>query len=209
MQAYVGDTRSRKLLALLANEGIGSCVIRGRIDRSPRLTPWFYDNGAYEDWKAQRPFDAAAFEHDVPLCQASAPPPRFAVIPDLVAQGRTSLDFSSAWRKKLPDDLQWYLALQDGMEGPDVCQFVVDHRVAGIFVGGTLPWKLRTAERWVRLAHDLGLKAHIGRVGTGRRIAWARDIGADSIDSSLPLWSAENAAVFLRTLRQQGLFRPC
>jgi len=63
-----------------------------------------------------------------------------------------------------------------------------------------LPWKLRSAREWVRLAHRHGIKAHVGRVGTERRVAWARRIGADSIDSCLPLWSEENLERFLRGL---------
>jgi hypothetical protein len=66
----------------------------------------------------------------------------------------------------------------------------------GIFVGGTLGWKLRTGDAWVRFAHARGLPVHVGRVGTARRVGWARRIGADSIDSCLPLWSRENLEAF-------------
>lgn len=48
--------------------------------------------------------------------------------------------------------------------------------------------------------HRRGLPCHVGRVGTARRIAWAKRIGADSIDSCLPLWSRENLDSFLRAL---------
>lgn len=70
----------------------------------------------------------------------------------------------------------------------------------GIFVGGTLPWKIRTGAQWVELGHELGVKCHIGRVGTAKRVRWAMRIGADSIDSSLPLWSKENLGVFINAL---------
>ena len=53
---------------------------------------------------------------------------------------------------------------------------------------------------WVKVAHELGVKCHIGRVGTARRVRWAARIGADSIDSALPLWSKENLAVFIDAL---------
>jgi hypothetical protein len=47
-------------------------------------------------------------------------------------------------------------------------------------------------------------------VGTPDRVRWARRIGADSIDSALPLWSSDNLARFLRALEpepQRELFQ--
>lgn len=71
---------------------------------------------------------------------------------------------------------------------------------SGIFVGGSLPWKLETGAQWVREAHARHLPCHIGRVGTAKRVRWAKASGADSIDSCLPLWSEENLIAFLRAL---------
>lgn len=56
------------------------------------------------------------------------------------------------------------------------------------------------ARAWVRFAHARGMPVHIGRVGTARRVRWARRIGADSIDSCVPLWSRENLDVFAAAL---------
>ena len=72
---------------------------------------------------------------------------------------------------------------------------------AGLFVGGSLPWKMRTAFDWVTLAHAHGKPCHIGRVGSPDRVAWAREIGADSIDSSQPLWTNDKWRAFLAELR--------
>jgi len=115
-----------------------------------------------------------------------------------VAGGLESLAFSLTWRPHLATIAPLYLAVQDGMVDADVVPHL--EGFAGLFVGGTLPWKLRSAREWVRLAHRHGIKAHVGRVGTERRVAWARRIGADSIDSCLPLWSEENLERFLRGL---------
>lgn len=62
MRAYVGQTRARVLVRELQALGIGECTARGEL--LPRRTPWFYDNGAFRDWKAGRPFDAEAFQAD-------------------------------------------------------------------------------------------------------------------------------------------------
>jgi len=66
--------------------------------------------------------------------------------------------------------------------------------------GGSLAWKLETSARWVQLAHARGMRWHIGRVGTADRVRWARDVSADSIDSSLPLRHREHLTRFLAAL---------
>lgn len=199
MRAYVGQTRSRALVAELAGHGIGECTNRGEFP--PRRTPWFLDNGAFSDWRNGRPFDGDAFVSDVLAAGAFSVPPDFAVVPDLVGRGLESLEFSLTWHRRIGGLLggRWYLAVQDGMTHEDVLPFLP--QFAGIFVGGTLGWKLRTGAGWVGIAHANGTPAHIGRVGTARRVAWARRIGADSIDSCLPLWSRDNLRVFLAALQ--------
>jgi hypothetical protein len=76
-----------------------------------------------------------------------------------------------------------------------------------LFVGGTLAWKRATAAEWVRSAHAQGRRCHIGRVGSGSRVRWALDIGADSIDSSLPLWSKAHWRRFAGALAGQAQTR--
>jgi len=88
-----------------------------------------------------------------------------------------------------------YLAVQDGMTTDDLLPFIP--KLAGLFVGGTLEWKVATGESWVAFAHAHGLLAHIGRCGATDRIGWAKRINADSIDSCVPLWSEENLARFV------------
>ena len=73
-------------------------------------------------------------------------------------------------------------------------------RYHGIFVGGSLAWKLATGAAWAKLARRRGLRCHIGRVGTADRVHWARSIGATSIDSALPLRAGEHLDSFLGAL---------
>ena len=68
------------------------------------------------------------------------------------------------------------------MEIADVVDIIKDFD--GIFVGGTVKWKISTGENWVKLAHKTNIPCHIGRVGIFKRIVWAKRIGADSIDST-------------------------
>lgn len=198
--AYVGDTRSRSLLAWCRAEGVGQIIVRGRL-RGRRLERWAYDNGAFEDWRHGRPFDDAQFRADL-VAISDGPPPDFLVLPDIVAGGLESLAMSMRYFDELPR-ADWYLAVQDGMTVGDVpwtCG------IAGIFVGGSLEWKLRTGAEWVQAAHAHGLKCHVGRVGTRRRVAWAIASAADSLDSCLPMWSKAQSRLFFDALRQAPMF---
>lgn len=208
MIAYVGQTRAAALVGRLRDLGIGEMTVRSEVP--PRRFPWAFDNGAFSDFTAGRPFDEPVF---VEACNkvrrfvaAGGPRPDFVVVPDIVAGGTASLAFSEAWRERVADLGLLYLAVQDGMEEDDVDAVVGGY--AGIFVGGTLTWKRRTSWRWVEYAHRRGLRCHIGRVGTGARANWANRIGADSIDSALPLFSEGNLRAFLGGLRLDPLAQP-
>lgn len=201
MIAYVGQTRSPALVRELAQRGIGECVVRGELPA--RRAPFFHDNGAYRDWKAGRAFACNRWTRDMRWLDYRGIVPDFVVVPDVVAGGVASLAFSAFWRDVVPAHFPAYLAVQDGMTAADVEPHVSGYR--GIFVGGSLDWKLATAAAWVRFAHARGLRCHVGRVGTAARVRWARAIGVDSIDSSLPLRHAEALAAFVGALDEQ----PC
>lgn len=195
IDAYVGQARGSKLIAELTELGFGECTVREELP--PRRWPWFFDNGAFKDFSASRPFATAKYE--AALDKLAADPalkPDFIVAPDIVAAGLESLRFSESWAKRLTWlGLPIYLVVQDGMAEADVSAAVDPY--AGLFVGGSLEWKLRTAPRWVELAHLHGRRCHIGRMGTRERVRAARRWGADSIDSSLPLWSRANLERFV------------
>lgn len=204
MQVFVGQTRSRKLIARLAETGFGEMT--QPYEFPPRRSPWVLDNGAFGDWKAGRDFNSAAFLSACSSAAARPDPdrPAWCVCPDRVATGRESLAFSLNWLDEhgsAHPDLRWYLVTQDGMTDGDVRP--VARRFAGLFVGGSLPWKLETGAAWASTAHSLGMPCHIGRVGTYRRVQWAQRIGADSIDSCLPLWAADKLDRFVAAVEQR------
>jgi len=196
---YIGQTRSRSLIKRLTEFGFGEMCVRGEFP--PKRMPYAFDNGAYKDWRTGTVFAAREFMQEVEKIQSSGTRPDFVVVPDIVAGGLESLKFSSCWVGRLIGTGPLYLAVQDGMNSDNVVAAVQTHPYAGLFVGGTLKWKVRTGKVWVDLAHSMGLLCHIGRVGTRDRTRWARRIGADSIDSALPLWSEENLQRFLSGLK--------
>ena len=197
MRVYIGQTRSRSLIKRLNDFGFGEMTVREEFP--PKRTPYAFDNGAYKDWTAGRSFDGEAFMEKIAQVREAEHRPDFVVVPDIVAGGFLSLSFSEQWIASLVGIAPLYLAVQDGMTEAEVVR-ACELPYAGIFVGGSLKWKLATGERWVAFAHERRMPCHIGRVGTFHRTRWAKRIGADSIDSALPLWSEENLQRFLAGL---------
>jgi len=162
---------------------------------------YFVDNGAFSCWKKGKEFDCKAFLKTLDFVSSLSTYPEFVVLPDKVAEGLQSLEFSLNWLEVLKRDyphFSYALAVQDGMDEKSVEEVI--EKVDYLFVGGTLKWKLQTGEKWVKLAHKHNKKCHIGRVGTAKRVRWVRRIKADSIDSSLPLFSKSKMESFKRAL---------
>lgn len=202
VNVYIGQTRAAGWIRTLEGYGWGEMCVRGECP--PRRYPWAFDNGAFKDWTAKKDFNTKKYEADLDWmwlhCKVR---PDFIVVPDRVAAGMDSLRFSESWRPRLePLGCPLYLVVQDGMELADIELAAAPY--AGLFVGGTPAWKLRTAPEWIRLAHRLGKKCHIGRMGTQKKVRAALRWGADSIDSSLPLWSEGNLRSFLKGFTKTG-----
>lgn len=204
MDVAIGQARGAELVGRLASFGFWEMTQPK--EWPPRRLPYILDNYAFGSWKAGKPFDEASFTKAVEAARGMTPRPRWIVAPDIVAGGLRSLDLSLAWLPLLIDVAPVYLVVQDGMTPDDV--LAASAGFDGFFVGGSLEWKLRTAKGWVGFAHALDKPCHVGRVGTPNRVRWAKRIGADSIDSCLPLWSEDNLQAFLRALndeRQMGM----
>lgn len=201
VNVYVGQTRAQGWIRLLESYGFGECVGPGEFP--PRRVPYFTDNGAFVAWQAGKDFNATKFEALLEGVWRHHVSPDFMVAPDIVAGGLASLALSVAWLPKmLPLKRPVYLVVQDGMEPTDVKAEL--EPFAGVFVGGSLQWKLKTARDWVDFAHINQRKCHIGRMGTTGRVRAALRWGADSIDSCLPLFSQGNLERFLRGFRPTG-----
>lgn len=200
LRVYCGDTRSRRLLAEFRRRGIGAVAIRGSLHLRV-LSPWFFDNGAFVDWKAGRAFDGEAFRADLARIAADPDsPPDFIVAPDIVGGGRASLALSLEWLPELRRQPRpVYLAVQDGFESMTLPISQFD----GVFIGGaSVAWKCRTGPYWADLTRAARLPLHFARCGNARRVAFARALGCASLDSSLPLWSSRKMALFTRALDQ-------
>lgn len=192
MILFIGSTRSKRLVDRSIANGWGRLFCCER--PGPREgEPWALDNGAFPAWKAQTPWSAATFLRSVEQ-SADLEPPMMAVLPDKVAEGHASLEWSMRWLAVLPP-MAWYLAVQDGMARESVA--AVLPLVAGLFLGGTDAFKAQ-APAWRELAHAHGKRFHYARVSTEARLRAALDCGADSADSSQMLWSDEHWRRFER-----------
>lgn len=144
-----------------------------------------FDNGAYSAWVNNTSFPKKKFL--LRLIDALHQPRHacvLAVAPDIVGGGKDSLWFSIRWRRCLPNELPWYLAVQDGMTPRMVRHHMTPFR--GVFLGGSDDFK-RHAKEWCDFAHDEGKRFHWGRCRSIRNVedAWLMD--ADSIDSTRPV----------------------
>ena len=94
----------------------------------------------------------------------------------LVLTTRDALD--ELHRRGLPAAL----VLQDGIPGPEAVPW---DQIEAVFVGGSTEFKLgELAREIVGEATARGKWIHVGRVNSLRRIAYAKSIGANSIDGS-------------------------
>lgn len=180
MKIIVGDTRSRRLVSLLEKRGWGRMIIKKRVTPYPGEIIGF-DNGAYGRFIRGEKFDETEFIRTITKFRDLVP--YLAVVPDIVSGGLKSLKLSNTWIRRLSKIVpswNWYLAVQDGMS-----------------------FKFTFGPKISKLAKRLGLKIHLARAATAKKIRLAYAIGADSLDSALPLFSEKKLERFTRELNFQ------
>ena len=114
----------------------------------------------------------------------------FVVIPDIVAGGMRSLDFSMSWYSRLAYLPRLLLPVQDGKDGVPNMDVVTVSKVLrespnlGIFLGGSTEFKLATMYDWGIVAKETNRYYHVGRVNSMRSIRLCAEAGADSFDGT-------------------------
>lgn len=174
--------------------GVGLMMCDGWHD--PSEYPFFaVDNGAFGAWTQGVRWNPSPFLRMLHKCAEKSIVPDFAVLPDIVGGGEASLQRSRQWLtvlRAMYPHFNYALAVQDGMEPDDGLLEGMDG-VGTVFVGGTLPWKLRTMASWTAFAHAHGMACHVGRIGTVDRMVMADVLGVDSIDSTT--WVQRNGCL--------------
>lgn len=218
VKIYTGNAVGKKLDdAIEAGVGImvsSSPNFKPRADFSRTFCA--LDNGAFQAWRRGFPFMERFFWATLEECYKVGLTLDFIVIPDIVAGGKASLDFSLKFREdKLSTTTNLALAVQDGIEPKDLDTFDI-FGISTIFIGGTEKWKWATAKSWADYAKAHHRKLHIGRCGTQAKISHASMIGADSVDST-SLARNESWAIVteyrkqyeLRGIREYAPLPPC
>jgi hypothetical protein len=163
------------------------------------------DNGAWKAFQQHQPFDETAFASLVERYGSSAD---FVVIPDVVAGGMGSLEFSLGWIPKLKHLKKLLLPVQDGMDVFSVAAVLHEYRNVGIFLGGSTEWKLKTMYTWGVVAATVNRHYHVGRVNSMRRIRMAAEAGADSFDGTSATMYACTLPMLEAARQQPSLFAP-
>lgn len=163
------------------------------------------DNGAWKAFQQNQPFDEAAFSS---LMDRHGSCADFVVIPDIVAGGMRSLDFSLTWAPKMSHLRKILLPVQDGMDVFTVSAVLRENPTMGIFLGGSTEWKLKTMLSWGVLAAVIGRHYHVGRVNTMRRIRLAHEAGADSFDGTSATMFSCTLPMLDAARRQPSLIAP-
>lgn len=131
--------------------------------------PYALDNGCYNKWEPDLYFEMLKDSTNIH-------PPLWVTVPDVVGDYKKTIELWNEYKdsvKKFNYNLAF--VCQDGCNPEDVPEDVYC-----CFIGGTTKWKLDNAHRF----KNVRKKLHIGRVNTKKRLLWAKDLGADSIDGS-------------------------
>jgi hypothetical protein len=173
--------------------------------RLPAGFKFAIDNGAWSCFQQKLPFDTAGF---VALCDLYGAAADFVVVPDIVAGGQESLDFSKQWLDRLQHFRLILLAVQDGMKPDDVGALLERYPNLGIFLGGSTEWKLRTLYGWGMVAHAMRCWFHVGRVNTARRMRLCQEAGATSVDGTSVSMYASTLPLLQAAQKQPSLLTP-
>lgn len=204
----VGESTSHRIVESCTTLGWGRMWVYRNI-RPISGERWGFDNGVFKTWDRTGPMRREQFDVDGYLWRVDRAhkvgTPYLAVVPDLIAAGNASLDFSLEWRTRLPREWPLYLAVQDGMDSERVENYLACNLFSGIFLGGSTEFK-KTAPMWCAMAHKYGTRFHYGRCSSIR--AWDRAcaMNADSVDSSQMLWSWKALRAFENATGQKTLF---
>lgn len=204
MIAYASNTGTKRNLQALRDHGWR--ILLTPDNPTPREGLRFgIDNGAWKAYQQKTPFDEMAFGRLVERLGCAAD---FVVLPDIVAGGIASLDFSVSWLPRLRGIKSLLLPIQDGMTAAEVGMVLRQHVQVGLFLGGSTEYKLRSMYGWGMVAAAWRRHYHVGRVNTLRRIRLCAEAGATSFDGTSATMFSKNLPMLDSGRRQPSLLTP-
>lgn len=147
---------------------------------TPHDEPFILDNGAFRAWKRNELWDVDGFVERLGQLREMPRPPDFVILPDVVTDSEATEKRTAKWADHLR---RWPAAypVQNGVKPEEAVALADERDCQTLFIGGTMAFKQTYAEAFIIAAHNHGLQCHIGRPGD---LQWARDIGADSVDTT-------------------------
>lgn len=204
MTGYASNTGTRRNLAALREAG-WRLLLTPENPRMREGLAYGIDNGAWGAFKNSTPFDEARF---LSLIDAAGAQADFIVVPDIVAGGYASLEFTLSWLPRLERFPRLLIAVQDGMAYQGIANLLSVRPGLGIFLGGSTEWKLATIREWGRVAASGGWYYHVGRVNSARRVRLCAEAGAHSFDGTSCSRYACTLPLLDVTARQPSLWSP-
>jgi hypothetical protein len=188
---FYGAHHRCKQLAPLYPGRIG-CLIGPNCRFNPGNLPYVVDNGRFiacvaangypksESLPGGGSWDSHRFKLLLDYCRRQPQPPRWVVVPDVVANAEATIAEWSRWAPWIQDHYGFPLAVavQDGMT-PAHVQALRPAPVA-VFVGGTYWWKRNSAPRWSAEFPNV----HVGRVNSHDFLWECEDAGVASVDGT-------------------------
>lgn len=168
--------------------------------------PFIVDNGAYVAAQNDEPWDVDEWLSLLDRLSEFSYKPDFVVLPDGYNDAERTVEKHRKYASEvLNRGLTPAAVIQPGMDEETQIQLADRLGADFLFVGGANRWKRAYGEEIVELAHDLGLKVHIGNPGGESGLKWSYQIGADSADTSTV--TASQAWHYLEVLEDVTLSR--
>jgi hypothetical protein len=204
--AFASNTQGKRNLDALRGAGFGILLTPGKHRNPPDWCDLYaIDNGC---WALRDNPDAFMGKEFEELCRTHGTKAHFVVVPDKVARGKESLEFSVQWLPFCMHFRRPLLAVQDGMKTEDVGAILERYPSLGIFLGGSTEWKLSTLYKWGVVAHAFRRYFHVGRVNTAKRIRLCAEAGADSFDGTSATVFSCTIPLLNRARQQPSLLTP-
>lgn len=172
---YYANPCSDEVRQAMRNGLLGFIDTPAQGNRREPNVDWIADNGCYSNrWNA---------DHWWKWLTRQPQTMRFCTAPDVVGDWQATLDLFATWSPAMSARrLPIACVAQDGATN----ETMPWHAISAVFIGGSTEWKLsKDSEAIVAEANRRSTWAHIGRVNTLRRLQWAKQIGANSVDGTM------------------------
>ena len=150
----------------------------------PQVTDFIVDDGAYPAHLKGEIMNVDLYRQFITKTTQRGSP-YFAVVPDIVRGGMDSFNFSVENIDIIPKGINRYFVVNPKISERDLSPYF--DQINGLFISLAAFTRPSEIRKYVVMAHNHGLLAHIGKAGTGKIYTLSASVGADSCDGSTPM----------------------